>query len=51
MVTTNNDELARRIELMRSHGQESRYLYIELRWNYRITSISGCSGDILAEEA
>ncbi|MEM1611464.1 MAG: DegT/DnrJ/EryC1/StrS family aminotransferase [Sulfolobales archaeon] len=44
MVTTNSDELARRIELMRNHGQESKYLHIELGWNYRMTSIQAALG-------
>jgi len=44
MVTTNSEELARRVDLMRNHGQESKYLHIELGWNYRMTSIQAALG-------
>lgn len=44
MVTTNNDELAEKTRLMRSHGEISRYHYITLGYNYRMTEIQAAIG-------
>ncbi len=44
MVTTNSDDLARRVELLRNHGQEAKYIHIELGGNYRMTSIQAALG-------
>jgi dTDP-4-amino-4,6-dideoxygalactose transaminase len=46
IVTTNNDEIARKARLIRTHGQDSRYHHIMLGYNYRMTDIQaslGCS--------
>ncbi len=44
MITTNDDEIAERIKMLRNHGQKERYLHVELGWNYRITSIQAAIG-------
>lgn len=44
MVTTDNDEIAERIEMLRNHGQKERYLHVELGWNYRMTNIAAAIG-------
>ncbi len=44
MVTTNNDELAERIAMLRNHGQKERYLHSELGWNFRMTNIAAAIG-------
>ncbi len=44
MITTNNEDLARRIELLRNHGQEAKYFHTELGGNYRMTSIQAALG-------
>lgn len=46
MVVTNNDELARRAKLIRSHGQAEKYLHVELGYNLRTTNIAGAIGRI-----
>lgn len=40
MVVTNNDELARRADLIRNHGQVEKYLHVELGYNLRMTNIA-----------
>jgi perosamine synthetase len=44
MVTTDDDELARRLRLLRSHGETQRYLHTELGYNYRLTDIQAAIG-------
>ena len=34
MITTNSDQLATRLRLLRSHGETSRYVHTELGYNY-----------------
>ncbi|NJE05726.1 DegT/DnrJ/EryC1/StrS family aminotransferase [Thermococcus sp. M36] len=46
MVVTNDDELARRAKLIRSHGQAEKYLHVELGYNLRTTNIAGAIGRI-----
>lgn len=46
MVTTNSDEVARTIKLLRSHGETDKYLHERIGYNYRmndITAAIGCS--------
>jgi len=46
MVTTNDDDTARRIALLRSHGETDKYLHESIGFNYRmndITAAIGCS--------
>ncbi|MCC6019063.1 MAG: DegT/DnrJ/EryC1/StrS family aminotransferase [Candidatus Verstraetearchaeota archaeon] len=44
MVTTNNDEIAEKVRLMRSHGETSRYHYNTIGYNYRMTEIQATIG-------
>lgn len=44
MVVTNNDELAKRADLIRNHGQAKKYLHVELGYNLRMTNIAAAIG-------
>ncbi len=44
MVTTNDDELAHRVAMLRNHGQTERYMHEFLGWNFRMTNISAAIG-------
>lgn len=44
MIITNNDELARKIKILRSHGEEGRYNHIMLGHNYRLGEIECAIG-------
>lgn len=44
MITTNNEEIAEKISLLRDHGQKERYLHISLGWNFRMTNIAAAIG-------
>ncbi len=44
MVTTNDDELAERVAMLRNHGQTQRYMHEELGWNFRMTNIAAAIG-------
>jgi perosamine synthetase len=44
MITTNNDELAAHLRLLRSHGETQRYVHAELGYNYRLTDIQAAIG-------
>ncbi len=46
MVTTNDDELAYKVAMLRNHGQKERYFHEELGWNYRMTNIAAAIGII-----
>jgi dTDP-4-amino-4,6-dideoxygalactose transaminase len=41
MVTTNNDELAERVKMLRQHGMRRRYHHDEVGWNTRLDGIQG----------
>ncbi len=41
MVTTNSDELAERVRMLRQHGMRRRYHHDELGWNARMDGIQG----------
>ncbi len=43
-ITTNDDGLAYRIDMLRNHGQEKKYYHIALGGNYRITAIQAALG-------
>lgn len=46
MVTTNDDDLARSMSLLRSHGETDKYLHERIGYNYRmndVTAAIGCS--------
>lgn len=44
MITTNNDELAETIRVLRSHGETERYTHTVLGYNFRMTDISAAIG-------
>jgi len=41
MVTTNSDELAERVKMLRQHGMRRRYYHDELGWNARMDGFQG----------
>lgn len=41
MVTTNSDELAERVRMLRQHGMRRRYYHDELGWNARMDGFQG----------
>lgn len=41
MVTTNSDELAERVSMLRQHGMRRRYYHDELGWNARMDGFQG----------
>jgi perosamine synthetase len=43
-VTTNNDEAAATLRILRSQGQKSKYLHVKLGFNYRMTELSAAIG-------
>ncbi len=45
MVTTNSDEVAERVKMLRQHGMRRRYYHDELGWN---TRMDGFQGAVLA---
>jgi len=44
MITTNDDQLAAKLRLMRNHGDTGKYNHVTLGYNYRITNIQGAIG-------
>jgi len=44
LLTTNSDELARSIKLLRSHGETDKYLHEYIGYNYRMNDITGAIG-------
>jgi len=44
MITTNDEGLARRLRLMKSHGEARRYWHVELGLNYRMTELQAAIG-------
>jgi perosamine synthetase len=44
MITANDDQLAARLRLLRSHGETQRYVHTELGYNYRLTDIQAAIG-------
>lgn len=44
MVTTNNGDIARKINLLRNHGQERKYYHTTLGFNFRITEMQAALG-------
>jgi len=50
MVTTNDPGVAERVRLLRSHGQQERYLHTTLGYNLRMTEIQGALGLVQLEK-
>jgi len=44
MITTNDSELAEKIRMIRTHGQDRRYHHVILGYNYRLTDIQAAIG-------
>ncbi len=44
MVTTNNDELAEKTKMVRTHGERTKYNSLMLGTNYRMTEIQAAIG-------
>ncbi len=46
MVTTNDDDLAGRIALLRSHGETEKYTHTHIGFNYRMSDVSAAIGRV-----
>jgi perosamine synthetase len=46
MVTTNNKELARKVRLLRNHGETGKYHHVILGYNYRMSEASAAVGSV-----
>jgi perosamine synthetase len=44
MIVTNDDELARRLRLIRSQGAEDKYRHVTIGFNYRMTDFQSAMG-------
>jgi dTDP-4-amino-4,6-dideoxygalactose transaminase len=44
MITTDNDELAGKLRLLRDHGQKTRYEHVVIGYNFRMNDISAAIG-------
>ena len=44
MITTENDEIAKRCRLLRNHGESQKYYHTILGYNYRMTDIQAAIG-------
>jgi dTDP-4-amino-4,6-dideoxygalactose transaminase len=44
MITTNNDEIAEKLRLIRSHGEKEKYMSISVGYNYRMPEIEAAIG-------
>ncbi len=46
MITTDDDDIAKRARLLRNHGQSEKYLHVTLGYNLRMTSIAAAIGRV-----
>lgn len=44
IITTNNDEFAEKMRMIRAHGQDERYHHVMLGYNYRMSDIHAALG-------
>jgi dTDP-4-amino-4,6-dideoxygalactose transaminase len=44
VITTNNDELAETMHMIRTHGEKAKYASMMLGYNYRMTEIQAAIG-------
>ena len=44
MITTDDEELAERMRMIRAHGQDARYHHVMLGYNYRMTDFQAALG-------
>ena len=49
MITTNDDALAERLRLLRSHGQTRKYYHTMMGMNYRLTDVQAAIGLVQLE--
>jgi dTDP-4-amino-4,6-dideoxygalactose transaminase len=49
IVTTDNDEMADKMRLIRSHGEKAKYASLMLGYNYRMTEIQAAIGCVQLE--
>lgn len=50
MITTNDSVIAERVRLLRSHGQQERYVHTTLGYNLRMTDIQAAIGLVQANK-
>jgi len=50
IVTTNDEFIAERVRLLRSHGQEERYVHVALGFNQRMTEFEAALGLVQLEK-
>ena len=50
MLTTNNEDIARKARMFRNHGQTKRYSHDFLGYNYRMTDIAAAIGIVQLEK-
>ncbi|HPT37363.1 MAG TPA: DegT/DnrJ/EryC1/StrS family aminotransferase [Methanothrix sp.] len=46
MITTNDDAMAARLRLLRSHGDTGKYNHVSLGYNYRMMNLQGALGQV-----
>lgn len=46
MITTNSDEVAREVKILRSHGMIDRNTHLRIGYNYRLNEVSGAMGRV-----
>ena len=46
IITTNNSELARKVRLLRNHGDTGKYHHVILGYNYRMSEASAAVGSV-----
>jgi perosamine synthetase len=46
IITTNSNEVAERVRLLRDHGQSGKYRHVVLGYNYRMTEMSAAVGSV-----
>lgn len=46
MILTNDDDIARKVRILRDHGQVIKYVHEELGFNYRMTNIQAAIGRV-----
>ncbi len=44
MLTTNDDELAKKARILLNHGQDGRYHHVEIGWNYKMMDLVAAIG-------
>jgi perosamine synthetase len=49
LVTTNNDEIAETLRLIRTHGEKTKYASVMLGYNYRMSEIQAAIGMVQLE--